>query len=63
VLIDVYKSVCLYKAQAPLHTYTYNIGVVHLTSRIGAVKYESTGESKIFKHRGMFRISTREFFM
>ena len=46
MLADVYKSVRLYKAQASMHTYTYNIDVVHLTSSTGEVKYESTGAIK-----------------
>jgi hypothetical protein len=35
----------LYKAQALVRTYTYNTGVVHLTSST-RVKYESTGAVK-----------------
>jgi hypothetical protein len=51
VLADVYKSMCLYKAQAPVRTYTYNTGVVHLTSSTRAVKYESTGAVKYLSTR------------
>jgi hypothetical protein len=46
VLEDVYKSMRLYKAQALVCTYTYNISVIHLTSSTGDVKYESTGAVK-----------------
>jgi hypothetical protein len=61
VLADVYKSVCLYKAQAPVRTYTYNTGVVHLTSSTGAVKYESTGAVKYLSTGAFILISTRGF--
>jgi hypothetical protein len=61
--VDFYKSVCLYKSQEMMCTYTYNTSAVHLTSSIREVKYESTRAIKYESIGAIKYLSIEAFFL